>query len=112
VILVDTSGVLALYDRADLRQPRVVEALKGAGVRILSPFVLAELGYLVPRFGGQPAELALLEDVPVRHFSWSRCWPVIWRWLADSSISTLTFNSVWRMRRSWCWPSGTAASMS
>jgi predicted nucleic acid-binding protein len=63
VILVDTSGVLALYDRADRRQSRVVEALKPAGTRILSPFVLAELDYLIPRFGGQPAELALLEDV-------------------------------------------------
>jgi predicted nucleic acid-binding protein len=63
VILLDTSGVLAGYDRAHFRHADVVEVLRGTGPRALSPFVLAELDYLVPRCGGQPAELSLLDDV-------------------------------------------------
>lgn len=63
MILLDTSGVLAGYDRADPRHPQVVEVLQGTEPRVLSPFVLAELDYLIPRLGGQSSELTLLDDV-------------------------------------------------
>jgi predicted nucleic acid-binding protein len=63
VILLDTSGVLASYDRADPRHHQVVDILQGMGPRLLSPFVLAELDYLTPRVGGQSAEMTLLDDV-------------------------------------------------
>jgi predicted nucleic acid-binding protein len=63
VILLDTSGVLASYDRADPRHHQVVDILQGMGPRLLSPFVLAELDYLIPRVGGQSAEMTLLDDV-------------------------------------------------
>jgi predicted nucleic acid-binding protein len=63
VIVLDTSGVLAAID------PRQAEHAAAAGVlvrpqrRILSPFVLAELDYLIATNGDQLAELALLRDV-------------------------------------------------
>lgn len=63
MILLDTSGVLASYDRADPRHHQVVDILQGMGPRLLSPFVLAELDYLIPRVGGQSAEMTLLDDV-------------------------------------------------
>lgn len=63
MILLDTSGVLASYDRADPRHHQVVDILQGMGPRLLSPFVLAELDYLTPRVGGQSAEMTLLDDV-------------------------------------------------
>jgi uncharacterized protein len=63
VILVDTSGLLANYDRSDRHRRAVASILKQPQRRILSPFVLAELDYLVERIGGQDAELAMLDDV-------------------------------------------------
>ncbi len=63
MILVDTSGLLANYDRSDRHHDAVVRALEQPQRRILSPFVLAELDYLVERIAGQRAELAVLDDV-------------------------------------------------
>jgi predicted nucleic acid-binding protein len=63
VILVDTSGLLANYDRTDRHHETARRLLKQPQRRILSPFVLAELDYLVERIAGQDAELAVLDDV-------------------------------------------------
>ncbi len=63
MILLDTSGLLANYDRSDRHHARSVEILARPQRRILSPFVLAELDYLVAKLGGKTAELAMLEDV-------------------------------------------------
>jgi predicted nucleic acid-binding protein len=63
VILVDTSGLLANYDRTDQYHVAATRVLKQPQRRILSPFVLAELDYLVERIAGQDAELAVLDDV-------------------------------------------------
>lgn len=64
MILLDTSGLLAalVADQRLHRQAR--EALERSGPPfVLSPFVLAELDYLLARESGTAAELALLAEV-------------------------------------------------
>jgi uncharacterized protein len=63
VILVDTSGVLAAIDPRQSDHAAAARALTRAQPRILSPFVLAELDYLIATHGGQAEELKLLSDV-------------------------------------------------
>ncbi len=65
MILLDTSGLLANYDRRDRLHADVVRVLAPPQLRILSPFVLAELDYLVSEIAGQRAELVVLEDTGV-----------------------------------------------
>jgi predicted nucleic acid-binding protein len=64
LILADTSALLALLDR-DARQHDEVDAFVAAAEEplVLSPFVLAELDYLVADRFGVDAELAVLADV-------------------------------------------------
>jgi hypothetical protein len=62
VILLGTSGLLASYDRDDRHHRSAAEVLTRPQRRLLSPFVLAELDYLLSQLGGQTAELAMLED--------------------------------------------------
>jgi len=63
LILVDASGLVANYDRGDAYHSDVDRILARPQRRILSPFVLAEVDYLVIKLAGQAAELALLWDV-------------------------------------------------
>jgi uncharacterized protein len=63
VILVDTSGVLAAVDPRQAQHPAAARVLMHPQRRILSPFVLAELDYLIATHGGQAEELKLLGDV-------------------------------------------------
>jgi predicted nucleic acid-binding protein len=64
VILLDTSGLLAAIDRSQQRHPDAAAALRAArGPRLLSPFVLAELDYLLATRVGVDAELSLLDEV-------------------------------------------------
>jgi predicted nucleic acid-binding protein len=63
VILVDTSGVLAAIDPRQAQHAAAARVLAQPQRRILSPFVLAELDYLVAANGGQTAELTLLTDI-------------------------------------------------
>ena len=63
MILLDTSGLLAAYDRDDAFHRDVVENLSLDQRRILSPFVLAELDYLLATRAGQDVELQALRDV-------------------------------------------------
>jgi uncharacterized protein len=66
VIVCDTSGLVAAYSAADHRRTQIAELLSAdPGGLILSPFVLAELDYLVATRGGVRAELAVLGDVAV-----------------------------------------------
>jgi uncharacterized protein len=64
LILADTSALLALLDR-DAHQHREVDSFVAATEEplVLSPFVLAELDYLVADRFGVDAELAVLADV-------------------------------------------------
>lgn len=64
MILLDTSGLLAAMfsDQAD--HPACRQALlEAAPPLVLSPFVLAEVDYLIGRLAGVDAELLLLEEV-------------------------------------------------
>lgn len=63
MILLDTSGLLAALDD---RQPEHVDAARAllqSHPRILSPFVLAELDYLLATRTGQAMELRFLDEV-------------------------------------------------
>jgi predicted nucleic acid-binding protein len=64
VILLDTSGLLSALFTDQRHHPacaRVIEV--DAGPFVLSPFVLAELDYLIGRHAGSAAQSALLRDV-------------------------------------------------
>jgi predicted nucleic acid-binding protein len=63
VIICDTSGLLAAYDKEEPDGPAVRELLDAeAGALIVSPFVLAELDYMLLSRAGISAELILLND--------------------------------------------------
>lgn len=64
MLIVDTSGLLAAIDSDQRLHAASREALEGAaGPLLLSPFVLAELDYLLATAVGVEAELALLGEV-------------------------------------------------
>ena len=64
MILVDTSGLLAALDESQRYHRECSEVLeKAAQPFLLSPFVLAELDYLLARHIGQEAQMSLLGEV-------------------------------------------------
>lgn len=64
MILLDTSGLLAALFPDQRLHVECVQALLGAeGPLLLSPFVLAELDYLISKLAGVDIELAFLEEV-------------------------------------------------
>lgn len=64
MILLDTSGLLAAIDASSTEHAAAAKALRAAvPPLLLSPFVLAELDYLLATRVGVNAEVALLEDV-------------------------------------------------
>jgi predicted nucleic acid-binding protein len=64
VIIIDTSGLLAAIDAGQRQHNAARRALETAAPPwVLSPFVLAELDYLLATRVGQPAERALLAEV-------------------------------------------------
>jgi predicted nucleic acid-binding protein len=64
LILVDTSGLLAVIDDDQLLHQEAVRSLRAAAVpRLLSPFVLGELDYMLSTRVGRAAQHALLEEV-------------------------------------------------
>ncbi len=64
MIVVDTSAVFAALDRSQRQYARVSSFLETSRERlILSPFVLAELDYLLTRRVGDHAALDFLRDV-------------------------------------------------
>ena len=64
MILLDTSGLLAAIDGSQRHHAAAAEALLGAAPPLLlSPFVLAELDYLLATRVGIDAELAFLDEV-------------------------------------------------
>jgi predicted nucleic acid-binding protein len=64
VILLDTSGLLSAIDASQRQHARCVAAIDGAeGPLLLSPFVLAELDYLLAARVGTAAQRALLDEV-------------------------------------------------
>jgi predicted nucleic acid-binding protein len=64
VIVLDTSGLLAWIDSSQRRHGEVVRAMAAVPPPfLLSPFVLAELDYLLATRVGDSAERALLAEV-------------------------------------------------
>lgn len=64
MILLDTSGLLAAIDSSQRHHRQAVAALREArGPLLLSPFVLAELDYLLATRVGPQTEIALLAEV-------------------------------------------------
>ena len=64
MILLDTSGLLPVLDRSEPRHAACAEIIQGADVPLLlSPFVLAELDYLLGSRVGAQAQIALLDEV-------------------------------------------------
>jgi predicted nucleic acid-binding protein len=64
LILLDTSGLLsALFADQNKHQECAKALLEAEPPRILSPFVLAELDYLILKYAGVEAELRLMEEI-------------------------------------------------
>ena len=64
MIILDTSGLLAAIDASQRQHAEAAAALRaGGGPYLLSPFVLAELDYLIATRVSQSASLALLGQV-------------------------------------------------
>jgi uncharacterized protein len=64
VIIADTSGLLALFNTAEPDHQAVARAVKTERDQlVLSPYVLAELDYLVATRIGLTAELAVLREL-------------------------------------------------
>lgn len=64
MILLDSSGLLSVLDDTQRRHGEAVAAFAAAALpRPLSPFIHAELDYLIATRVGQAAELALLDEV-------------------------------------------------
>lgn len=64
MIILDTSGLLAALDPGQVDHSTAKQALQAARPpRLLSPFVLAELDYLITKHAGSGASRALLQEV-------------------------------------------------
>jgi uncharacterized protein len=63
-LLIDTGGLLAALFPDQRRHAECAAALREArGPLIISPFVLAELDYLIGELAGVDAQLALLDEI-------------------------------------------------
>jgi predicted nucleic acid-binding protein len=63
-MIVDTSGLLAYFDTAEPDHPAVCGVIDNAGEPlVVSPYVIAELDYLVGTRIGVDAELAILHEL-------------------------------------------------
>lgn len=64
MIICDTSGLVAYFDSSDAHHPQVREAIESdPGPFVVSPYVLAELDYLLATRRGTSAELAALDEL-------------------------------------------------
>lgn len=61
--ILDTSALLAYFLIDDPDHSRVVSSLDSTDLRVVSPFVLAELDYLVATRFGARAEAAVLDEL-------------------------------------------------
>ena len=64
MIICDTSGLVTAYSATDSRSRQVIDLLRSEpGQLLLSPFVLAEIDYLIQTRAGVRDELKVLADV-------------------------------------------------
>ncbi len=62
-VIVDTSALLAFFDASEPDHTAVSEVLAAADVLVVSPYVVAELDYLVATRHGVENELAVLDEL-------------------------------------------------
>jgi predicted nucleic acid-binding protein len=62
-VIVDTSALLAFFDASEPDHKAVSEVLFAADALVVSPYVVAELDYLVATRHGVNAELAVLDEL-------------------------------------------------
>lgn len=106
MILLDTSGLLAAIDASQGDHEAARAVLNTAEPRILSPFVLAELDYLLLVRVGQAAELAFLEEVQrgAYRLDGLSTGKLVRCGRSSPAMPICTLN--WRMLPSSCWHSG------
>jgi len=76
LILLDTSGLLAALFPDQNRHAECVQALRDAEPpRLMSPFVLAELDYMIVKYAGVDAELQFLSEVATSVYEIARITP-------------------------------------
>lgn len=63
MILADTSGLLAAFDRRERRHAAVAAVIGGDDPIVVSPYVVAELGYLVGTRIGAAAEAEVIAEL-------------------------------------------------
>ena len=63
MIIADTSGLLAMFNRAEPSHDAVVKEVERAAGIVVSPYVVAELDYLLATRLGVDQELAALEEL-------------------------------------------------
>ena len=73
-MIIDTSALISALFPDQRRHEKCAAVLRAAGRRVMSPFVLAEVDYLVRRHAGVETELSLLDEVAggayeIPHFS-------------------------------------------
>ena len=69
MILLDTSGVISALFPDQHRHAECARAIREARPpRIITPFVLAEVDYLIQKFAGVQTELEFLRDVAARAY--------------------------------------------
>lgn len=62
-MIVDTSGLLAFFNTREPSHPEVVAAIEEAEDLVVSPYVVAEIDYLVATRHGVDAELVVLDEL-------------------------------------------------
>jgi predicted nucleic acid-binding protein len=62
-VIVDTSALLAFFDASEPDHEAVAEVLGAADALVVSPYVVAELDYLVATRHGLDAELVVLDEL-------------------------------------------------
>lgn len=62
-MIVDTSGLLAFFNRKEPLHHEVVAAVEEAQDLVISPYVVAEVDYLVATRHGVDAELEILDEL-------------------------------------------------
>ncbi len=107
-VIVDTSALLAFFDASEPDHAAVSEVLAAADALVVSPYVVAELDYLVATRHGVDEELGVLDELTGG--AWDFCQLSAKKSFAApvrSSPATETRRSARWTHRSWCWLSGT-----
>jgi predicted nucleic acid-binding protein len=63
VVIVDTSGILAALDAAHEEHEAANEALRSAGLLVMSPLLLAEIDHVATRELGREAASSAVDDI-------------------------------------------------